>query len=111
MGGIQIAVSIVHMHLAGIRAKVQQIRDGVHIANVYESKGYDFNSQALKYNLWKLLPGDSLIISCFYRPDPLREIVGGWGSDDEMCKLFLGVVGEFGSFEHGTGWMVLPTQP
>jgi len=82
--GLQVAASTIHMHQAGIRANVQLIRDGVHVANVYETKGFDFAMQTPKYDLWKLLPGDALIVSCSFKPDMNRNILGGWGTDDEM---------------------------
>ena len=81
--GAQAFSSLVHMHETGIRATVKLIRDGVHIRNVYESNGFDFALQTSKIDLWRLMPGDALVISCFYKPDPKRHIKGGWSSDDE----------------------------
>ena len=42
--GVTVVASLIHMHLAGIRAHVSIIRDGVQIKTI-EWKGYDFASK------------------------------------------------------------------
>ena len=90
--GVQAFASAYHMHNAGLNARLQLIRDGVHILDVFNSLSYDFHLQTPTYKLWKLLPGDSLLMTCTYRPHPERDIYGGLASEDEMCVSVIGFV-------------------
>lgn len=56
------------------------------------------------------MPGDAIIMSCFYKPHPDRDIVGGWNTEHEMCDLIFGLAPEVETFAFGLGWMVRPTE-
>ena len=110
--GVQVFSSHVHMNkVAGYQAQVKLIRNGVHIANVVQYDMYDFDAVAPTWNLWKLLPGDTLIITCTYRPLPDRDVVGGWSMDDEMCILVLGIAPELPNVDYAVGYMVRDGDP
>lgn len=110
-GGVQIFGTVAHMHEAGVRATAKLIRDGIHISNVFESQGYDFALQTPHWDLWRLMPGDTIIMSCFYKPHIDRDIRGGYSTDDEMCDLLFGLAPESESFLFGVGWMVHSDEP
>ena len=109
--GVQVWATGSHMHEAGIRSQAKHIRNGVHIANVMDSKGYDFALQTPKWELWKLLPGDTIIMTCFFRPEKDRDIVGGFETSDEMCDFNFAFSPALESFEFAMGVIVEPGQP
>jgi hypothetical protein len=80
-----------------------------------EELGYGGTNQFLinsrSNGLWRLLPGDALEISCFYRPDPNDDITGGWNTANEMCDLIFGMAPEPEGFTFGVGYMVKPGEP
>ena len=72
---------------------------------------YDFDAEAPTWDLWKLLPGDTLIVTCSYRPLPDRDIVGGWSMNDEMCVLVLGIAPELPNVDYAVGYMMKDGDP
>ena len=109
--GIQVFGARSHMHGAGVRAVAKLIRNGVHIKNVWYENRFDFALQNPVKNVWRMMPGDSIIVSCFYRPEPDRDIVGGLEFTDEMCNLYIGSWPMVEGFEVVTGLMVGPDEP
>lgn len=110
-GGVQVFGTLVHMHYQGVRGRIKLIRNGVHVANVYERDHFDFNMQTIQNKPWKLLPGDTLIASCFYRGHAERDTHGGTRADDEMCDVFFGLAPSVKEMSDGKGWLVKPGEP
>ena len=90
--GLQVIGAVPHMHEAGLRAQLQLIRDGIHILDVFNTMSYDYDRQVLNFNRWKLLPGDSLLMTCTYKPHPEHDIRGGSTTEDEICTASLGLL-------------------
>ncbi|XP_015758353.1 PREDICTED: DBH-like monooxygenase protein 1 isoform X1 [Acropora digitifera] len=91
-GGVNIVASLLHMHLAGRKAVVRRIRNGVEHSEIARDDHYDFNFQEylMLENEIHVASGDSLITECFYNTrDRNLVTTGGLGTTDEMCLAFL----------------------
>lgn len=109
--GVEIFTTHVHMHETAQKARVKLIRDGVHIKDVLKTKSHDFNLEAPVWGLWRLLPGDALIVTCTYQSLPGKDVNGGWSTKDEMCVLLLGIAPEVPGLDFAVGYMVRPDEP
>ncbi|KAF6023519.1 moxd1 [Bugula neritina] len=91
--GVTVFGYILHTHLLGAKIKLDWYsKDGRQSEVLAEDNSYDFNYQEnrLLPVPKKLLPGDSLKLTCTYT-DPSREkfTYGGQPSTDEMCLAIL----------------------
>ena len=108
--GVQVFGAGMHMHNAGIRARLQHIRNGKHIEDIYDTRSFDYERQAPTLKRWRLLPGDALIMTCTYRPHPEKDIIGGLGANDEMCQFGIGFAPKVPEYPAAVGYLVRPDQ-
>jgi len=89
--GITIFGYTLHAHLLGVGIKVEQFRGGDSIGIFAEDEAYDFNYQDTRsFNSYKkVMPGDTLKITCNYKSDRSVTTYGGEASSAEMCLAFL----------------------
>ncbi len=87
--GLQVVGAMPQMQERGLHSRLQLIRDGLHIRDIYKTLSYDVNLQVPIYKPWKLLPGDSLLLTCTYTPDTENDVLGGLSSEEEMCNALL----------------------
>ncbi|CAB9520124.1 DBH-like monooxygenase protein [Seminavis robusta] len=103
-GGVDVFSAMLHMHKKGVRGRLQLIRDGVHVMDVFDTLSFDFNSQQPKLKMWKYLPGDALIITCIYEPHKDKPIYGGQSdNDEEMCTVFLAMTPPVPGYDRALG--------
>ncbi|XP_044179878.1 DBH-like monooxygenase protein 1 isoform X2 [Acropora millepora] len=91
-GGINIVASLLHMRLAGRKAVVRRIRNGVEHSEIARDDHYDFNFQEylMLENEIHVASGDSLITECFYNTRDRDWVTfGGLGKTAEICVSFL----------------------
>ncbi|XP_067938987.1 DBH-like monooxygenase protein 1 [Watersipora subatra] len=90
--GIEIYGYLLHTHLLGTAIHVEWFRDGKNVGYLAFDNSYDFNFQETRHmeTNKKMLPGDSLKITCTYN-DGARDFVtyGGEGTTEEMCLAYL----------------------
>jgi hypothetical protein len=106
--GVQVFSTKPHMHYAGLRARLEHIRNGTHVQNIFDTKSYDFNKETPTRKRYKLMPGDALLMTCVYRPLPDRDLVGGYHADAEMCVFGMAVAPKIPGYDIGIGFMVRP---
>ncbi|CAH3115490.1 unnamed protein product [Porites lobata] len=87
-GGINIFSAMLHTHLAGRKALLRHVRDGVELPEIIRDDHYDFNFQ--EYQVLNkevhIAPGDALINVCFYDTnDRSFATIGGQSTFEEMC--------------------------
>ncbi|KAB7497844.1 MOXD1-like protein 1, partial [Armadillidium nasatum] len=90
--GIKVFSGILHAHLLGEALSLQLIRNGVEMEPLIIDNTYDFNYQQSRFfSEEKLIkPGDHLIFNCRYNATQKNKpTFGGFGTDDEMCLVFL----------------------
>ena len=80
-----------HMHETGTRIVNNVMRDGniIHTASV---ERFDFRSSGLvnmQQEAYKLSPGDSSVVTCFYDVPENTTTRFGYGTRDEMCQVGL----------------------
>ncbi|KAL7536966.1 hypothetical protein ACHAXR_008856, partial [Thalassiosira sp. AJA248-18] len=109
--GIQVFGVSLHMHKAGLRGRLQLIRDGENILDVYDYRSYDFNMQAPNLKRWRILPGDAMVVTCIFKPNKDTDIVGGLRTEDEMCNFAIGFSPELPNYRSGVGYLVKPDEP
>lgn len=78
--GLQVFAVVPHMHKMGVHSRLQLIRNGIHILDVFKTLSFDFDKQVPIFKQWKLLPGDSLLMTCTYgaNPEQISHV-------DEIC--------------------------
>lgn len=89
---ITIFAQLPHTHNAGVSFYSKIIRNGTEVENVAENKYYDNAFQIINYlpNPVKIREDDELLLSCVYNSEYSDKFVlGGLGTDDEMCLNFL----------------------
>ncbi|EDV25402.1 uncharacterized protein TRIADDRAFT_55461 [Trichoplax adhaerens] len=92
MAGINIFGVFFHTHLAGVALYARHFRKGKELPLLAQNKHYDFNYQEVLYlrNEIKMLPGDSLAITCSYKTaNRNTSTVGGEATKDEMCLNYV----------------------
>jgi len=109
--GIQVFGVSLHMHKAGIRGRLQLIRNGENILDVYDYRSYDFDLQAPNLKRWRMLPGDAMVVTCIFRPNKFTDIIGGLRTEDEMCNWAIGFSPELPNYRSGVGYLVTPDEP
>ncbi|XP_050714988.1 uncharacterized protein LOC126997820 [Eriocheir sinensis] len=91
-GGVRLFQGLLHTHLLGVSLVLRQIRDGQELPTVMKDMNYDFNYQSarvLKQEV-TVLPGDTLIMECYYDSSAKRKpTFGGLGTKEEMCLAFM----------------------
>ncbi|XP_067938800.1 DBH-like monooxygenase protein 1 homolog [Watersipora subatra] len=90
--GINVFSFFLHTHLIGRAIHVEWYRDGQNMGLLAFDDSYDFNFQEMRMmeNTHKLLPGDSLKITCYYSSDTRDNVtLGGYSTLSEMCLAFL----------------------
>ncbi|XP_067939715.1 DBH-like monooxygenase protein 2 homolog [Watersipora subatra] len=90
--GIEVYGYLLHTHLLGRAIHLEWYRDGKNMGLLAFDDTYDFNFQETRNfekNI-KMLPGDSLKITCTY-DSTARDFVtyGGSGTLEEMCLAYL----------------------
>lgn len=90
-GGVTFFAYFLHAHLLGVGIKVEQFRDGKSIGMFAEDDAYDFNYQEGRSFVEpkKVMPGDTLKITCNFKSDRTSVTYGGEASSMEMCLAFL----------------------
>ncbi|XP_021938401.1 dopamine beta-hydroxylase [Zootermopsis nevadensis] len=90
--GIVIFGSQLHTHLTGIRVFTRHIRDGRELPELNRDNHYSTHFQeirSLKRQI-KILPGDALITSCWYKTTDRNNItLGGFAISEEMCVNYI----------------------
>lgn len=109
--GIQVFGVSLHMHKAGLRGRLQLIRNGENILDVYDYRSYDFDLQAPNLKRWRMLPGDAMVVTCIFKPNKYTDIVGGLRTEDEMCNWAIGFSPELPNYRSGVGYLVSPDEP
>lgn len=82
---------MLHTHLAGVEARMRQIRNGKESKPVFSDEHYDFNYQISRTlnEEFKLMPGDRLITECIYTSKFKSKMTyGGFSTTEEMCMTF-----------------------
>lgn len=81
-----------HMHIYGRALKTEHYRCGEKIGEIGNIVKYEFDNQQ-SYILdppIKILPGDSLVTTCYYNTsDAPGNVLGGEEATDEMCENYL----------------------
>ena len=110
-GGVQVFAGAIHMHKLGVRGRVELIRNGNHIMDVYNTHSFDFDRQAPDFSYWRFLPGDALIISCTYKPLKDRNVHGGTRTADEMGLFYLAFAPAVPNYGYSMGVFVKEGEP
>ena len=84
--GLSISAVVPHMYPMGLNARLQLIRDGVHILDVFKTLSFDFDNQVPMYKQWKFLPGDSLLMTCNFLENPYNYVPS---YEEEVCGYTL----------------------
>lgn len=97
--GIKVFANILHTHLVGTGLTLQRIRQNQQcdmteeLRPIDKNLQYDFDYQQFTYFSEEItvLPGDTLLLNCFYTTTGERDGVtlGGLATTDEMCLSFL----------------------
>ncbi|XP_069676915.1 tyramine beta-hydroxylase [Periplaneta americana] len=90
--GILIFGSQLHTHLTGIRVFTRHIRDGRELPELNRDNHYSPHFQEIRplKRQVRLLPGDALITTCWYKTTDRDNItLGGFAISDEMCVNYI----------------------
>ena len=86
--GINVVATFLHMHFRGLMLELSQTRNGkeIHMSKVeyFDSKAQSAHSEMGEY---KILPGDSLEVRCYYNGH--KNLKFGLGARKEMCYVRL----------------------
>eukprot|EP00486_Rosalina_sp_Unknown_P006020 CAMPEP_0201567166 /NCGR_PEP_ID=MMETSP0190_2-20130828/7517_1 /ASSEMBLY_ACC=CAM_ASM_000263 /TAXON_ID=37353 /ORGANISM="Rosalina sp." /LENGTH=621 /DNA_ID=CAMNT_0047986831 /DNA_START=49 /DNA_END=1914 /DNA_ORIENTATION=- len=89
--GINVFANVLHQHTIGTASTLRRIRDGKEIEPVDSNWAYDFNYQnSIIFDPPRvILPGDTLILDCYY-DSTSRDFFtyGGESTSEEMCFSF-----------------------
>ncbi|XP_076044750.1 uncharacterized protein LOC143027356 [Oratosquilla oratoria] len=91
--GVKVFSAVLHSHLLGKSITLRHIRKGRELPFAFQDTNYDFNYQQVRIppSEISLLPGDHLITECLYDSGRrAKPTYGGFGTEDEMCLVFLG---------------------
>ncbi|XP_059157023.1 dopamine beta-hydroxylase-like [Physella acuta] len=92
-GAVQITMAWNHMHYAGIKMKMEVLRDNKHLTYLTNDPEYSYDSpQAYHYtdNPVLLLPGDEIVTTCTYTTAKLdHSVLQGDATSEEMCFGFI----------------------
>ncbi|KAJ3216242.1 hypothetical protein HDU67_009752 [Dinochytrium kinnereticum] len=94
-GPITLLSSGIHMHNLGLNQTTQRFRDGKELSPLITRRFYDFNYQGqtaiANPEATTLLPRDSLLTTCAYRPTPNSASPTTFGEEttNEMCFNFI----------------------
>ena len=87
--GIHIIGVGLHMHRFGRGGRLLHVRDGVELPPISDEAFFDFNHHRMKDVSTEVYRSDKLIAYCrFDTTTATKEVVGGEGTDDEMCMVF-----------------------
>ncbi|ODM99667.1 DBH-like monooxygenase protein 1 [Orchesella cincta] len=91
-GGMKVVALLLHSHNQGRKLKIQHFRNGKELPWISKDDNFNFDFQPGR-NLRKeatILPGDQVTMKCIYDTTNRNSTtVGGYGTDQEMCKTFL----------------------
>ena len=90
--GVQVFASMLHAHTNGIALQLRHVRDGVELEPIDTNWNYDFDYQNLVSvsDGIEILPGDDLILDCYYNTSDQDDTVfAGESTNEEMCFVFL----------------------
>ncbi|XP_059152477.1 MOXD1 homolog 1-like, partial [Physella acuta] len=92
-GAVQVTMAWNHMHYAGIKMKIEVLRDNKHLTYLTNDPEYSYDSpQAYLYtdNPVILLPGDEIVTTCTYTTAKLdHSVLQGEATSEEMCFGFI----------------------
>jgi len=90
--GINVIATLLHAHNIGAALNFRQIRDGQELPPIDSNWNYDFDYQqtvVLKEEA-QILPGDELILDCYYNSSARSTwTYGGPATTEEMCWVFV----------------------
>ncbi|CAB9517883.1 DBH-like monooxygenase protein [Seminavis robusta] len=109
--GVQVFMNLLHMHDRGVCGHLQLIRDGVHVQDIINTISFDKNSQQPNFRMWKYLPGDTLVMTCVYKPQKDVDTYGGKAASAEMCNALLGMTPPVPGFVRALGVVTPADQP
>lgn len=78
-----------HMHEIGASLVHEVERDNGDVETIIELEGWSFDLQYFYEMGVDIYAGDTLRLTCNYRNDKERPVVGGLGTGDEMCYDFI----------------------
>ncbi|XP_050714984.1 uncharacterized protein LOC126997815 [Eriocheir sinensis] len=90
--GVKVFEGILHSHLMGTSMVLRHIRDGQELPVIMKDMHYDFKYQSSRVLQEEVtvLPGDALIIECYYdSSNRSNPTFGGLGTREEMCQVAL----------------------
>ncbi|PSN45176.1 Dopamine beta-hydroxylase [Blattella germanica] len=90
--GITIFGSQLHTHLTGIRVFTRHFRDGRELPELNRDNHYSTHFQEIRRlkRPVKVLPGDALVTSCWYKTVDRKNVtLGGFAISDEMCVNYV----------------------